>query len=91
MKRLIISLSIMVGVVLSPYAVALDIFACEPEWGALAQELGGERVAIYTATNAFQDPHQIQAKPLLCQIVKRNWYPVYHKNYLSNSLPNLSH
>ena len=71
MKRLIISLSIMVGVVLSPYAVALDIFACEPEWGALAQELGGERVAIYTATNAFQDPHQIQAKPSLLAKARR--------------------
>ena len=37
--------------------------ACEPEWGALAQELGGDKVSIYNATNAFQDPHHVQAKP----------------------------
>ena len=43
----------------------LAIFACEPEWGALAQELGGDQVEIYTATTALQDPHQIQARPSL--------------------------
>lgn len=44
---------------------ALNILACEPEWGALAQELGGDKVAIYTATTALQDPHHIQARPSL--------------------------
>lgn len=43
----------------------LSILACEPEWGALAQELGGDKVAIYTATTALQDPHHIQARPSL--------------------------
>jgi zinc/manganese transport system substrate-binding protein len=43
----------------------VNILACEPEWGALAQVLGGDRVSIYTATNALQDPHQIQARPSL--------------------------
>ena len=71
MKRVLIALSILVSVVISHYAAALDIFACEPEWGALAQELGGDRVSIYTATNAFQDPHQIQAKPSLLAKARR--------------------
>ena len=44
---------------------ALRVFACEPEWGALAQELGGPLVEVSMATNALQDPHQIQAKPSL--------------------------
>ncbi len=44
---------------------ALNILACEPEWGALAQELGGEKVSIYVATNALQDPHHIEARPSL--------------------------
>lgn len=44
---------------------ALNVFACEPEWGALAAELGGERVSVFTATTARQDPHQIQARPAL--------------------------
>ena len=30
-----------------PAAAALNVFACEPEWGALAQELGGDKVNVY--------------------------------------------
>ena len=48
-----------------PAHAALNILACEPEWGALAQVLGGAQVSIYTATNALQDPHFIQARPSL--------------------------
>ena len=48
-----------------PASAALNILACEPEWGALAQELGGDKVSVYNATNALQDPHHIQAKPSL--------------------------
>lgn len=48
-----------------PAQAALRVFACEPEWGALAQELGGNLVEVSVATSALQDPHQIQAKPSL--------------------------
>jgi zinc/manganese transport system substrate-binding protein len=48
-----------------PAHAALHVFACEPEWGALAQELGGVNVDVSVATSALQDPHQIQAKPSL--------------------------
>ena len=34
---------------------ALNVFATMPEWGALTAELGGDKVTIYTATNALQD------------------------------------
>lgn len=44
---------------------ALNVFACEPEWAALAQELGGDRLEIYSATTVRQDPHHIQARPSL--------------------------
>lgn len=43
----------------------LKIFATVPEWGALAQALGGDKVKVYTATTALQDPHRIQARPSL--------------------------
>jgi len=43
----------------------LAIFATVPEWGALATELGGDKVKVYTATNALQDPHHVEAKPSL--------------------------
>ena len=48
-----------------PALAALNIFACEPEWGALAKELAGEKSTIYVATTALQDPHRIEARPSL--------------------------
>jgi len=43
----------------------LNVFACEPEWAAIAQEIGGNKVKTSSATNALQDPHYIQARPSL--------------------------
>ncbi len=43
----------------------LKIFATVPEWGALAEALGGNKVQVYTATTGLQDPHRIQARPSL--------------------------
>jgi zinc/manganese transport system substrate-binding protein len=48
-----------------PALAALNVLACEPEWGALAREIGGNLVNVYDATNAFQDPHRVQARPSL--------------------------
>jgi zinc/manganese transport system substrate-binding protein len=62
---------IMIGAALSALALStpayadLNVFACEPEWGALSHEIGGDKVSIYTATTGAQDPHQIQARPSL--------------------------
>lgn len=50
---------------------ALSVFACEPEWAALAKEIGGENLAIYSATTAAQDPHHIQARPSLIAKARR--------------------
>ncbi|BCK86625.1 manganese ABC transporter substrate-binding lipoprotein [Sideroxyarcus emersonii] len=44
---------------------ALNVFACEPEWAALTQQLAGSQANIYTATGPLQDPHQVQARPSL--------------------------
>lgn len=49
----------------------LNIFATVPEWGALASEIGGDKVSVYTATSAFQDPHRIEAKPSLLAQARR--------------------
>ncbi|MGH8752213.1 MAG: metal ABC transporter substrate-binding protein [Burkholderiales bacterium] len=43
----------------------LKVFACEAEWGALAEELGGDKLAVYVATTGLQDPHNVQARPSL--------------------------
>jgi zinc/manganese transport system substrate-binding protein len=55
----------------SPARAELNVFACEPEWAALATELGGERVAVFAATTARQDPHMIQARPSLIARLRR--------------------
>ncbi len=49
----------------STASAALNIFACEPEWGALAKELAGDKGSVYVATTALQDPHRIEARPSL--------------------------
>lgn len=49
----------------APASADLSVFACEPEWGALSKEIGGDKVSIYVATTGAQDPHQVQARPSL--------------------------
>lgn len=44
---------------------ALNVFATVPEWAALAQEIGGDKVKVFSATQALQDPHHVEAKPSL--------------------------
>jgi zinc/manganese transport system substrate-binding protein len=51
--------------------IALAVFACTPEWGALVHELGGERADVYVATTALQDPHRIEARPSLIARARR--------------------
>jgi zinc/manganese transport system substrate-binding protein len=65
MKSLFRFLSLFAIALSFPAAAALNVFACEPEWAALAQELGGDKVSTYSATTALQDPHRMEAKPSL--------------------------
>lgn len=51
-------------------AHALNVFACEPEWAALATELGGDRISAVSATTARQDAHHIEARPSLIARVR---------------------
>ncbi len=53
------------AIVAAPALAALNVFATMPEWAALTAELGGDKVTIYTATNALQDAHHVEAKPSL--------------------------
>lgn len=49
----------------------INIFACEPEWASLSEELGGEHVTVFSATTGLQDPHYIQARPSLIAKARR--------------------
>lgn len=56
---------------MSPVSKAdLKVFACEPDWASLAEEIGGKLVTTSSATTAFQDPHYIQARPSLIAKVR---------------------
>jgi zinc/manganese transport system substrate-binding protein len=56
--------ALLLGLPLGAHA-ALNVFACEPEWAALVQELAGGQATVYSATTARQDPHRIEARPSL--------------------------
>lgn len=47
------------------------ILACEPEWAALAEEIGGDDVTVHSATHGRQDAHYIRARPSLIAKVRR--------------------
>ncbi len=65
--------TLFVVLALAPLAASADlrVFVCEPEWAALATEIGGDRVSAFSATTALQDPHYIQARPSLIAQVRR--------------------
>jgi len=70
-----------------------NVFACTPEWASLTLEIAGDKVNIFTATTAQQDPHLATARPsLIAQMRKADllvcsgggleegWLPTLQKN-----------
>jgi len=47
------------------------VFACEPEWKSLSQEIGKNYVEVFSATSATQDPHYIRTKPSLISKIRK--------------------
>jgi len=54
-----------------PAHAKFRVFSCEPEWAALAEEIGGDHVDVYSATTAHQDVHYVQARPSLISRLRR--------------------
>jgi zinc/manganese transport system substrate-binding protein len=50
---------------------AVNVFACEPEWAALAKEIGGDKVDVTAASSGTQDPHYVRAKPSLLGAMRK--------------------
>ena len=70
--RYVLGLGLVMALQMAAAARAsVDVFACEPEWAALAEEIGGSNVAARSATNALQDPHYIQARPGLIAVARK--------------------
>jgi zinc/manganese transport system substrate-binding protein len=66
MKKLFMALTAALAAMASSASHAtVNVLACEPEWAALAMEIGGDKVKASSATTAMQDPHRIEARPSL--------------------------
>ena len=59
------------GAAALPAGAEIRVLACEPEWAALAEEIGGEDVTVDSATHGRQDAHYIRARPSLIAKVRR--------------------
>ncbi len=72
MKRTALAAAL-AAALLSPAAADAEvrILACEPEWAALAEEIGGDDVVVHSATHGGQDAHHIRARPSLIAKVRR--------------------
>src|SRR6185436_2201090 len=62
---------LLVCALMAPQAHALNVFACEPEWGSLLHELAGDVIQVDVGTSALQDVHVIEAKPSLIAKVRK--------------------
>ena len=72
--RYIFTLVIALGLLTTAPSIAkaeINVFACEPEWGALAKEIGGDHISVYNATKATQDVHFMRAKPSLLAAMRK--------------------
>ena len=69
MKRIVILFALLMSPTIA--SADLNVFACEPEWAALAAEIGRSHATTFSATTALQDPHYIQARPSLIAKVRR--------------------
>ena len=66
MKRILIIFAFLAVVLFASSARAkVNVFACESEWASLTREIAGDKVSVFAATTAQQDPHTIAAKPSL--------------------------
>jgi len=74
LSLVILGLGLLIAAPTSAFAAKdskVNIFACAPEWGALAQEIGADHVDVYTASKANQDIHHMRAKPSLIAAMRK--------------------
>lgn len=69
MKKFILTFTVAMLIATETYA--LNIFTCEPEWASLVKEITQDKADVYSATNAKQDVHYIQAKPSLIAKIRK--------------------
>nr|WP_246029078.1 zinc ABC transporter substrate-binding protein [Parashewanella tropica] len=70
MSSKLLGLTLLLVGSVQPVFAQLNVFACEPEYQSLINELAPE-AKVYSATTALQDPHMIQARPSLIAKLRR--------------------
>lgn len=71
MRQLLIAFAFALALLpLEAARAKINVFACHPEWAALAQEVGGENLEIFSATHPGQNPHYIRARPSLISKIR---------------------
>jgi zinc/manganese transport system substrate-binding protein len=71
MKHIVAALIVSLSLSAGSLQAKVRVFACEPEWAALAEAIGGDALSVYAATTAMQDPHSLEARPSLIAQVRR--------------------
>lgn len=71
LRLIVLSVFSIAALVSMPAHAELRVFACEPHWGAMLNELAGDAVHVDVATSAMQDPHLVTARPSLIAEVRR--------------------
>src|SRR5437762_1695012 len=69
MKTLVLNL-FSLALVAATAQAKLNVVATTPDFGAIAQEIGGDKIELTTLAKPTEDPHFVDAKPSL--IVKLN-------------------
>jgi zinc/manganese transport system substrate-binding protein len=62
MKKILLILSVIFGCVVSGEA-KLNVVTTLPDYGALAREIGGDKVEVTTMAKPTEDPHFVDARP----------------------------
>lgn len=70
-KLLLLCMATLFAAIATPAQANLKVFACEPEWGSLLNELAADKIDVDVATSALQDVHVIEAKPSLIARMRR--------------------
>ena len=102
MLKFYVTFLLLILLIVSPLTAQakLNVFACEPEWQSLANEIGGDDINAFSATSAKQDPHHIRAKPSLIAKMRKadllicsgadleiGWLPILLQNANSDIQP----
>src|ERR1051325_6855703 len=69
MKHLLIICSIF-GIIVATEA-KLNVVATLPDFGAIAQEIGGDKIKVITIARGTEDPHFVDAKPSFIRILNQ--------------------